>query len=107
MAEAHRTHFPSKITELPPYQGAFDAYRLAAEGADVLFAGYPAGSAIPSHDHDSENHGVVTMGELILETDGAERRYKPGEWYFLEPHQAHSARFEAETAIIEFWFAAG
>ena len=30
MAEAHRTHFPSKITELPPYQGAFDAYRLAS-----------------------------------------------------------------------------
>ncbi len=104
MPSPHVSHFPEKIRTLEPYEGSFDAYRLNAEGCDVLFAAYPAGSEIPAHAHASENHGVVTMGELILLVDGRESRLRPGEWYRLAANQRHAARFESDTAIIEFWF---
>ncbi len=96
--------FPSGITQLPEFTGPFDAYQLKADGAEVLFASYPAGTTIDSHTHPTENFGVITAGELILTTAGSERRYGVGDWYHLEPHQEHAARFEVETAEIEFWF---
>jgi hypothetical protein len=30
--------FPDQISRLPAFDGPFDAYKLAAEGCDVLFA---------------------------------------------------------------------
>ena len=99
-------HFPRRIRALPRFDGPFDAFRLAASDCEVLFASYPAGARIPDHSHDTENCGVVTQGELILITRGAERRIGPGQWYHLEPRQVHGARFEVETSEIEFWFQA-
>lgn len=96
--------FPEKIRMLEPYSERFDAFRLRAEGADVLFATYPAGTTIEPHDHDTENHGVITKGELILLRDGVEERYGPGEWYSLDAGEEHAARFEVETEEIELWF---
>ncbi len=96
--------FPEKIQALEPFSERFDAFRLRAEGADVLFATYPAGTAIEPHDHDTENHGVITKGELILIRDGAEERYGPGDWYHVAAGEEHAARFEVETEEIEFWF---
>ena len=97
--------FPEGITRLPEFEGPFDAYKLAGEGCDVLFASYPAGTEIDFHTHDTENYGVITRGELILITDNGEQRYGIGDWYHLLPHQRHAARFEVKTAEIEFWFA--
>ena len=99
-----RGHFPARIRALPPFDGPFDAYRLAAEDCEVLFASYPAGTSIPAHTHETENYGVITAGELILTMNGEERRYGPGEWYHLEAGQEHSARFDTDTSEIEFWF---
>ena len=96
--------FPEKIQALESFSERFDAFRLRAEGADVLFATYPAGTAIEPHDHDTENHGVITKGELILIRDGAEERYGPGDWYHVAAGEEHAARFEVETEEIEFWF---
>ena len=96
--------FPAKIRALEPFSERFDAFRLRAEGADVLFAVYPAGTAISPHDHETENHGVITKGELILIRGDAEERYGPGDWYHLAAGEAHAARFEVETEEIEFWF---
>ncbi|MDJ0946791.1 MAG: cupin domain-containing protein [Kiloniellales bacterium] len=96
--------FPERIQALEPFSERFDAFRLRAEGADVLFAVYPAGTTIPPHDHDTENHGVITKGELILIRAGVEERYGPGDWYHLEAGEEHAARFEVETEEIEFWF---
>ncbi len=96
--------FPEKIQALEPFSERFDAFRLRAEGADVLFATYPAGTKIEPHDHDTENHGVITKGELILIRDGAEERYGPGKWYHVAAGEEHAARFEVETEEIEFWF---
>ena len=39
-------HFPAEIRALPDFDGPFDAYRLQAEGCEVLFAIYPAGTSI-------------------------------------------------------------
>jgi quercetin dioxygenase-like cupin family protein len=100
----HNTHFPDLIRQLPEFEGPFDAHRLAAGKCEVLFASYPAGTAIDEHSHATRNAGVVTAGELILIRDGKEERYKPGEWYRLEPQERHAARFEIDTAEIEFWF---
>ena len=99
-----RADFPDPIRSLPPFDGPFDAFRLAAEGCEVLFACYPAGTEIAPHSHDTENCGVITAGELVLLTDGKERRLGPGEWYHLPPGQKHAARFEVATSEIEFWF---
>lgn len=100
-------HFPAGIRSLPAFDGPFDAYRLAAAGCDVLFASYPADTAIGTHSHETENYGVITEGELILIVGGSEQRYGPGDWYHLRPQEIHAARFEVDTSEIEFWFAAG
>jgi len=97
--------FPVQIARLPPCAGPFDAHRLAAEGCDVLFASYPAGTEIDAHHHDTDNVGVITAGELILSVDGEERRYGPGDWYHVAAGQEHAARFAVDTAEIELWFA--
>ena len=97
-------HFPQRLRELPPFEGPFDAFKLEAKNCDVLFASYPAGTAIKPHSHDTENVGVITRGELILIMDGREIRYRPGDWYHLPVKATHAARFEVETSEIEFWF---
>jgi quercetin dioxygenase-like cupin family protein len=57
-------NYPSRIRKLEPYDGRFDAYRLRAEGAEVLFASYPVGTSIPPHAHDTDNFGVIIRGEI-------------------------------------------
>jgi quercetin dioxygenase-like cupin family protein len=99
-----RLHFPDRIRLLPPFDGPFDAFRLAADDCEVLFASYPAGTVIDAHTHETENCGVITEGELVLIIGGKEARLGPGDWYHLAPEQAHAARFEVDTSEIEFWF---
>ena len=96
--------YPEKIKELPLYDGRFDAYKLEAKDSDVLFASYPAGTEIPPHDHDTDNHGVITRGELILTMNGTTERIGVGQWYHIPANTMHSASFEVETDEIEFWF---
>ncbi|MEM1433834.1 MAG: cupin domain-containing protein [Pseudomonadota bacterium] len=99
--------FPQLIAGLPPYEGRFEAFQLNAERCTVLFASYPAGTRIEEHRHETRNCGVITRGELILTTAAGERRFGVGDWYELEPNEAHAARFDVETAEIEFWFEPG
>lgn len=96
--------YPSRIKELPLYDGRFDAYKLEAKGSDVLFASYPAGTSIPTHTHETDNHGVITKGELILTMNGNVTRVGVGQWYFVPARVEHSASFDVETDEIEFWF---
>jgi quercetin dioxygenase-like cupin family protein len=96
--------YPNKIKSLPLYDGRFDAYKLAAKDSEVLFASYPAGTSIPSHAHDTDNHGIITRGELLLTIKGEVIRVGVGEWYHVPAHIEHSAEFEIETDEIEFWF---
>ncbi len=98
------SHFPKLLEKLPPFEGPFEAFKLEAKDCDVLFASYPKGTVIPEHSHDTDNVGVITQGELILIVNGKEQRYGPGQWYHLPPRKKHAARFELETAEIEFWF---
>lgn len=97
--------YPDKMRTLPLFDGRFDAYRLAAEGADVLFASYPAGTSIPAHSHPTENHGIIIRGELILHMEGKTERFGVGDWYHVPAGVEHAAEFEQETDEIEFWFA--
>jgi quercetin dioxygenase-like cupin family protein len=96
--------YPEKIKSLPLFDGRFDAYKLEATDSDVLFASYPAGTSIPPHTHDTDNHGVITRGELILTMDGVVSKVVTGDWYHVPANVEHSARFEVETDEIEFWF---
>ena len=96
--------YPSKIKSLPLYDGRFDAYKLAAQDSDVLFASYPAGTSIPAHSHDTDNHGVITRGELILTMNGEINRFAAGDWYHVPANTEHTTDFEVETDEIEFWF---
>jgi len=96
--------FPGPITQLPPFDGPFDAYRLAGTDCEVLFASYPKGTAIDAHTHDTHNVGVITTGRLRLTVDGRENTYGPGDWYEVAPGTSHSAQFDVATSEIEFWF---
>lgn len=96
--------YPDKIRTLPAYDGRFDAHRLAAEGADVLFASYPAGTRIDAHSHETDNYGVIIRGELILRMGGQVERFGVGDWYHVPAGAEHAAEFEQETDEIEFWF---
>ncbi|MFT6899773.1 MAG: quercetin dioxygenase-like cupin family protein [Paraglaciecola sp.] len=96
--------YPDRIKQLPLYNGRFDAYKLEAKDSDVLFASYPAGTKIPPHTHHTENHGVITKGELILAVNGVTQKISVGQWYYIPANIEHSASFEVETDEIEFWF---
>ncbi len=96
--------YPDKIKTLPLYDGRFDAYKLEAKESDVLFASYPAGTIIPQHSHETDNHGVITRGELILIMNGEVARFGIGDWYHVPAGTTHAAKFEQETDEIEFWF---
>ena len=96
--------YPEKIKSLPLYDGRFDAYKLEAKGSDVLFASYPAGTSIPAHSHETDNHGVITRGELILTMNGVVSRISTGEWYHVPANIEHSAEFKVATDEVEFWF---
>jgi quercetin dioxygenase-like cupin family protein len=98
------THFPEQLQALPKFAGPFDAFKLEAKDCDVLFASYPAGTAIPPHTHKTDNVGVITQGELILIMNDEETRYKTGEWYHVPAQAVHAARFDEATSEIEFWF---
>ena len=102
----NKPHFPELIRQLPEFEGPFDAYRLGAEGCEVLFASYPAGTSIDPHSHPSKNVGVITEGELFLTVSGVEKRYGTGDWYRIDANEEHSARFDVVTSEIEFWFTA-
>jgi len=63
-------YYPELIRQLPEYEGRFSANKLQANNCDVLFATYPAGTAIETHQHETENIGVITKGKLLLTMDG-------------------------------------
>lgn len=96
--------FPAAIKSLPQYSGRFEASKLAADGCEVLFASYPAGTNIEPHTHTTHNHGVITQGEMFLTIKGVETRYGVGDWYEVPAGIVHSARCDVDTAEIEFWF---
>ncbi|MEH6564486.1 MAG: cupin domain-containing protein [Halopseudomonas sp.] len=96
--------YPDKIRSLPLYDGRFEAYKLAAEGADVLFASYPAGTRIAAHTHETDNYGVIIRGELILTMNGQVERFGVGDWYHVPAGVEHAADFEQESDEVEFWF---
>ena len=98
------SNFPKLISNLPKFEGPFDAYKLQAAGCDVLFASYPAGAVISAHKHDTENVGIITKGFLLLTIAGKTSRFEVGDWYHVPANAEHAAEFEVESAEIEFWF---
>lgn len=96
--------FPPQISSLPRFEGPFDAFQLHADGCEVLFASYPAGTSIAPHRHESDNVGVITHGELRLTIDDAVTAFGAGEWYHVPAGVEHAADFDVDTAEIEFWF---
>lgn len=98
------THFPPEIRDLVTFEGPFDAFQLPAERCQVLFATYPAGTVIAPHTHPTNNVGVITKGRLILTMDDEKTSYAAGEWYHVPAGIAHAARFDEDSAEIEFWF---
>jgi quercetin dioxygenase-like cupin family protein len=98
-------YYHELIRALPKYPGQFEAHKLEAKNCDVLFASYPAGTKIAPHNHQTENIGIITKGELLLTMDGETRLINQGEWYHVPAAKEHSAEFTENTAEIEFWFA--
>ena len=97
-------YYPELIRNLPKFAGRFEAYELNAGNCKVLLASYPAGTRIEPHNHNTENVGVITKGELLLTMDGKTERIAAGEWYHVPAMKEHAAEFLQDTAEIEFWF---
>jgi len=97
-------NYPDIIKSLPLYDGRFNAHKLTAENCEVLFASYPAGTAISSHTHETDNYGIITRGELKLNLNGKLMIVGIGEWYHVPANTEHAAEFAIETDEIEFWF---
>ena len=93
-------HFPVEIEALPNFEGPFDAHRLQAAGCEVL----SAGTTIEPHTHPTDNVGVITKGQLILTMEDQVTLYGAGEWYHVPAGIDHAARFDTDSAEIEFWF---
>ena len=98
------SEFPERIRALEKFSERFQAFRLRAEGCDVLFGTYPAGTRIEPHRHATDNWGVITKGDIIIAMNGSETRYGPGDWYHIPAQAEHSAHCDADTEEIEFWF---
>ncbi len=98
------TNFPDKIRSLTPFSDRFEAFKLQAENCDVLFATYPAGTKIEPHDHETDNWGVITKGEMIITMNGQDHVFGPGDWYEIPAGCVHAARCDQDTEEIEFWF---
>lgn len=96
--------YPDRIKRLALYDGRFDAHKLEGRECDVLFASYAAGTKISAHSHSTDNHGIITRGELILILADKETRIGVGQWYHVPANVEHAARFDIETDEIEFWF---
>ncbi|MGB0910328.1 MAG: cupin domain-containing protein [Nitrospirales bacterium] len=96
--------FPKQIRNLPAFEGPFDAFKLSAQGCDVMFASYPAGTEIPLHKHETDNVGLITQGELILTIHGKTKRFAVGDWYHVSANSEHAAQFDSDTAEFKFWF---
>jgi len=98
--------FPAAIRALPVAKSVATAYRLAAQGCDVMFVTAPAGTSLPSHVHDTDNATVILSGHLVVTlADGQERRYGPGDWYETHAGEPHAVRFETGGTHIELRFA--
>ena len=100
------SHFPPEIVGLPAFDGPFDAFRLDADGCEVLFASYPAGTPIEPHRHPTNNVGVITAGRLVLTMNGEQQTFGVGKWYHVPAAAEHAADFPEDSAEIEFWFVA-
>jgi len=96
---------PERIRALPKSPGNIeDAYRLAADGCDVLFVHAPAGTAIGMHTHDTHNVSVIISGAVTVTVDGEERTFRPGQWYETAAGEPHAVRFDADTVQVELRF---
>ena len=78
-----KAHYPDIFTTLQPFDGDFDAFKLQADNCDVIFASYPKGKSIPTHNHKTDNYGIIICGELILTVDGCAKRFGVGDWYHV------------------------
>jgi quercetin dioxygenase-like cupin family protein len=95
---------PASIRSLPLSGEDIRTRRLRADGCEVLFVTASAGSALPSHDHDTDNATVIISGGMVLITDSGARQVGPGQWYQTRPGEKHALRFEADTVQIELRF---
>lgn len=97
-------YYPEQSCALPKFDGVFDAYKLATQGCDVLFAEYPTRTAIAPQTHETDNVGVMIQGEMFLTMDGKSERFPKGSWCHVPKKKEYAATFEGDTAQIEFWF---
>jgi quercetin dioxygenase-like cupin family protein len=105
--------FPPRVRALPELEsrtqllaGRVQAFKLAADGCDVLFVDAAAGTSLPTHTHDTDNATFIVSGEAIVTVDGQEHRYGAGTWYETSANQPHAVRFDVDTPHIELRFRA-
>jgi quercetin dioxygenase-like cupin family protein len=106
-----RDSFPPRVLALPKFEsrtqeleGRVQAFKLAADGCDVLFVEAAAGTSLPSHTHDTDNATFIVSGEAIVTVDGQEHRHGAGTWYETPANQPHAVRFDVDTPHIELRF---
>jgi len=92
-ARAAAPKFSPQILELEQINAIYQSRRLNVEGCRLLFSTYARGTAIPPHEHATDNCGVVTAVEMHVKVDSRWRRYSPGDWYIVPKGKRHESRF--------------
>jgi quercetin dioxygenase-like cupin family protein len=108
MDQTDHSVLPPQLRALPVLDSSkVDGHKLSAPGCDVLFVTGAAGTYLPHHTHDTDNVTLIVSGEVSVAANGAESRYRSGEWYHTDPGESHAIRFEADTLQVELRFAPG
>ncbi len=79
---------------------------IAGQGGELKRVAVKAGTVADRHEHDFEQFFMVLEGGGLLQSAAGETRLAPGVVVHFAPHAWHSARFDADTVLIEVNFSA-
>lgn len=81
--------------------GGVTKRRLDLAGVSLVAVAVPAGAEAPRHSHEHEQFVQVLSGAGTLTTEQGARHFGPGTVFVFPAGTWHSARFDADTVLVE------
>lgn len=100
-----RQSFPQAITGLPEADITFKGVKgwiAQGDNHQIVFFEIESSAEVPEHSHNAQ-WGVVVEGEMELTIDGRVKVYRKGDEYFIPAQAKHSAKFQTNCRIIDFF----
>lgn len=87
--------------------GGVTKRRVDLPGASLVAVTVPAGTEAPRHSHAHGQFVQVVSGSGTLTTEGGARAFAAGSVFVFPAGTWHSARFDADTVLVETNLAGG